>query len=98
MPAIQEVIADAEKVFSDKEVAPNLTEIVQSPSGSLNREAASVTHSDERKAEQTERKPSVNRKESVLEALRKHQKDLQAKKDTPEKAPTTQRKKGETAL
>ena len=98
MSAIQEVIEDAKKVFSDKELTPDLTETVQSPSGSLNKEAASVTHSEERKAEQTERKPSGNRKESVLEALRKHQKDLQAKKDTPEKAPTTQRKKGEPAL
>ena len=82
MSAIQEVIEDAKKVFSDKELTPDLTETVQSPSGSLNKEAASVTHSEERKAEQTERKPSGNRKESVLEALRKHQKDLQAKKDT----------------
>ena len=98
MPAIQEVIEDAKKVFSDKELTPDLTETVQFPSRSLNKEAASVTHSEERKAEQTERKPSGNRKESVLEALRKHQKDLQAKKDTPEKAPTTQRKKGEPVL
>ena len=98
MPAIQEVIEDAKKVFPDREEALDLAETVQSPSRSLNREAASVTHSDERKAEQTERKPSVNRKESVLEALRKHQKEVQARKDTPEKAPTTQRKKGEPAL
>ena len=98
MPAIQEVIEDAKKVFPDREEALDLAETVQSPSGSLNREAASVTHSDERKAEQTERKPSVNRKESVLEALRKHQKEVQARKDTPEKTPTTQRKKGEPAL
>ncbi len=98
MPAIQEVIEDAKKVFPDREEALNLAETVQSPSGLLNREAASVTHSDERKAEQTERKPSVNRKESVLEALRKHQKEVQARKDTPEKAPTTQRKKGEPVL
>lgn len=98
MPAIQEVIEDAKKVFPDREEALDLAETVQSPSGSLNREAASVTHSDGRKAEQTERKPSLNRKESVLEALRKHQKEVQARKDTPEKAPTTQRKKGEPAL
>ena len=57
MPAIQEVIEDAKKVFPDREEALDLAETVQSPSGSLNREAASVTHSDERKAEQTERKP-----------------------------------------
>ena len=98
MPAIQEVIEDAKKVFPDREEALNLAETVQSPSGSLSREAASVTHSDERKTVQSERKPSVNRKESVLEALRKHQKEVQARKDTPEKAPTTQRKKGEPAL
>ena len=98
MPAIQEIIADAKKAFPDKEAVPELAEAAESHSRPLNKEATSVTRSEERKADQTERKPSGNRKESVLEALRKHQKDLQAKKDTPEKAPTTQRKKGEPAL
>ena len=98
MPAIQEVIADAKKAFPDKGAVAELAEAVESPSEPLNKGTIAVTHSEDRKAEQTERKPSGNRKESVLEALRKHQKDLQAKKDAPEKAPTTQRKKGEPVL
>lgn len=110
MPAIQEVIADAKKAFPDKEAASELAETAQSPASPVNREAPAVTRSEEerteqvtgsagRPPEQTERKSStVTRKESVLEALRKHQKDVQARKDIPEKAPTTQRKKGEPAL
>jgi hypothetical protein len=109
MPAIQEVIADAKKAFPDKEAAPDLAEAVPISSVPLNREAPAATHNEEgrteqvtdsagRRPEQAERRPAVNRKDSVLEALRKHQKDVQARKDTPEKVPTTQRKKGEPAL
>lgn len=109
MPAIQEVIADAKKAFPDKEAVPDLAEAAPIASAPLNREAPAATRSEKgrteqvtgnagRQSEQAERKPTVNRKESVLEALRKHQKDVQARKDTPEKVPTTQRKKGEPAL